>query len=127
MNVPPLKPLAEQAVRHLELACQALARAPDTIARSMWIFTRLATDPVAPPLRAEFRRLNPWFRGLPDEQLSEAIVAGPPETCRRRLAQIQRCFGLELPVLDLSGLPRPQSEALLEACAPGESRVDSDS
>ena len=39
-------------------------------------------------IRDEFRRLNPWFRSMSDEQLGEAIVAGSPAACRRRIAEI---------------------------------------
>lgn len=116
MNVPPVKSWVEPCERDLAHACRAVGRDPAALARSLWIFTRLAGPPTE--LRAEYRRLNPWFRDLPDQRLDEAIVSGSPEACRSRIEELREALRLDLPVLDLSGLGRAASEALLEACAP---------
>lgn len=125
INLPPVRRRVEPASSALERACREIGRDPGTVARSMWVFTRLAADPTAPALREEFRHLNPWFGDLSAEELEEAMVTGTPEVCQARLAEIADAWGLEQVVVDLSGVPRARAEEILEACAPGEARVDS--
>jgi hypothetical protein len=93
----------------------------------MWIFTRPHRDPDDAALRAEFLRLNPWFRSLPDHELGEAVVAGSPRACGTRIREITERFQLELPVADLSGLPHDAARRAIEALASGLALVDSDS
>ncbi len=124
VNLPPVRWRVAEAARSLATACRARGRDPASIARSMWIFTRPGADPEDPKLVREFRRLNPWFDDLPDAELSEAIVAGTADACRRRLADLRRELDLALPVLDLTGLPRPAAERVMQALAPRETRVD---
>jgi alkanesulfonate monooxygenase SsuD/methylene tetrahydromethanopterin reductase-like flavin-dependent oxidoreductase (luciferase family) len=78
-----------------------------------------------PGLRGEFRRLNPWLRTLPDDQLGEAIVAGSPEACRRRISEIAESFRLDLPVADLSGLSHDATRRAIDALVSREGLVDS--
>lgn len=126
VNLPPVRARVEAAARQLDAACRARGRDGAGIARSMWLFTRLGAGPEDPALQAEFRRLNPWFRALPDRELPEAIVAGSAAQCRERLAQIRRELGVTLPILDLSGLPADASRRVIEALGPLENDVDSD-
>jgi len=126
VNLPPIARRVRDAAAHLDEACARLGRDPDQIGRSMWIFARAGgPGPDAPELRAEFRRLNPWFGRIPDPELGEGIVAGSPDRCRSRIEEIREQMGLTLPVLDLSGLPEGAAKAQLEALAPPQSVVDS--
>jgi alkanesulfonate monooxygenase SsuD/methylene tetrahydromethanopterin reductase-like flavin-dependent oxidoreductase (luciferase family) len=117
VNLPPIPSRVEAAERHLAGACRRSGRDPAEIRRSMWIFTRPRGDSGDPAIRSEFRRLNPWFRTLPDDQLGEAIVAGSPGSCRRRIAEIAESLRLELPVADLSGLPHDAARRAIDALA----------
>lgn len=126
VNLPPIRRRVQAAAAHLAVACARRGRDPAAIARSMWIFVRAgATGPDHPEVKAEFRRLNPWFSRIPDAELSEGLVAGPAGHCRRRLEEIRAELGISLPVVDLSGLPAARVEAQLEALAPGQNFVDS--
>ena len=68
----------------------------------------------------EFRRLNPWFRSIPDREVAAALVLGDAAGCRAQLAEISETLDLALPVLDLSGLAPAPTTQLLEALEPGE-------
>jgi alkanesulfonate monooxygenase SsuD/methylene tetrahydromethanopterin reductase-like flavin-dependent oxidoreductase (luciferase family) len=118
INLPPVDHRVAAAAAHLDQACRELERAPSTIARTMWIFTRPHGDINNPELRTEFRRLNPWYQEIPDEELPEALVTGEPSRCRARLAEIAGRFDLELPVADLSGLDHDAAQRALDALAP---------
>jgi alkanesulfonate monooxygenase SsuD/methylene tetrahydromethanopterin reductase-like flavin-dependent oxidoreductase (luciferase family) len=117
VNLPPVTARVLDAARRLDAACRLRGRDPAEIGRSMWVFARPGADPDDPALHREFRRWNPWFGDLGDEELREAVVAGPAGECRRRLTEIRRQLGVDLPVLDLSGLDRPTSERVMEALA----------
>jgi hypothetical protein len=84
----------------------------------MWIFTRVGAS--ASAALAEFRRLNPWFDGIPDAELAEALVAGAAGACRERLGSLAAELRLDLPVVDLSGLSTGATRRNLEALAPGK-------
>jgi alkanesulfonate monooxygenase SsuD/methylene tetrahydromethanopterin reductase-like flavin-dependent oxidoreductase (luciferase family) len=127
INLPPIPSRVGAAEQILADACRRNGRDPAEIRRSMWIFTRPHGDPGHLEIRDEFRRLNPWFRTLSDDQLGEAIVAGPPETCRRRISEIAESFQLELPVADLSGLPHDAARRAIDALASRKTLVDSNS
>jgi len=127
VNLPPIPSRVEAAERILADACHGIGRDPAEIRRSMWIFTRPHGDSGKLEIRDEFRRLNPWFQSLSDDQLGEAIVTGPPETCRRRISEIAESFQLELPVADLSGLPHDAARRAIEALASRNTHVDSNS
>ena len=116
VNLPPVARRVFDATRRLEAACQARARDPATIGRSMWLWTRVGSDhPSA--LRVAYRRWNPWFGGVQDEELAEAIVSGPAGVCRQRIAEIRGQLGIDLPVLDLTGLARAGAECVMESLA----------
>ncbi len=124
VNLPPVQRLVSRAASALEAACRARGRDPERIPRSMWVFTRLGASPDEPSTQAAFRRANPWFRDVRDDELGQAIVAGSAERCRARLGQIRREHAIEEPVLDLTGLARDPTEAVLLALAPRENHVD---
>jgi hypothetical protein len=115
INLPPIPSRVAAAEQILAAACRRNGRDPAEIRRSMWIFTRPHGDPEHLEIRDEFRRLNPWFRTLSDGQLGEAIVAGPPEACRRRISEIAESLRLELPVADLSGLSHDAARRGIDA------------
>jgi alkanesulfonate monooxygenase SsuD/methylene tetrahydromethanopterin reductase-like flavin-dependent oxidoreductase (luciferase family) len=123
VNLPARPARVRAAVRHLDEACRRLGRDPRSIARSMWIFARPHGDPGDPALLAEYRRVNPWFADLADDDARDAIVAGPPDAARARLDALAQELGLELPVADLSGLGHDAVRQALDALAPrGKSR-----
>jgi len=117
VNLPPVASRVHDASQYLAAACRARGRDPAAIGRSMWIFTRPGADPGAAPVHAGFRRWNPWFSGISDAELREAIVAGPVPKCRARIAAIRRELGIDLPVLDLSGLDRAAAERVMTELA----------
>jgi alkanesulfonate monooxygenase SsuD/methylene tetrahydromethanopterin reductase-like flavin-dependent oxidoreductase (luciferase family) len=115
INLPPIAARAKAAEEILAAACRSKGRDPGEIRRSMWIFTRPHGDPGDGALRDQFRRLNPWLRSMPDDQLGEAIVAGPPAACRSRIREIAESFHLDLPVADLSGLSHDAARRSIDA------------
>jgi alkanesulfonate monooxygenase SsuD/methylene tetrahydromethanopterin reductase-like flavin-dependent oxidoreductase (luciferase family) len=119
VNLPPIEARVSAAATALARACERRRRDPGEIRRSMWIFVRAgARGPEDPALRAEFRRLNPWFRSIADAELAEGLVAGSAADCHRRLEEIREGLSIELPVIDLSGLPEGEAAAQMEALAP---------
>lgn len=117
VNLPPVAHRVDDAARRLAAACRARGRDAAGIERSMWIFTRAGDDPDDPAVGAAFRRWNPWFSDIPDVELREAIVAGPVPECRARLAAIRSRLGIDLPLLDLSGLDRSMAERVMTEMA----------
>jgi alkanesulfonate monooxygenase SsuD/methylene tetrahydromethanopterin reductase-like flavin-dependent oxidoreductase (luciferase family) len=117
VNLPPLRDRVGTAEQILAAACRRCGRDPAEIRRSMWIFTRPHRDPGDEGLRDEYRRLNPWFETLPDDQLGEAIVAGSPEDCRSRIHEVTERFRLDLPVADLSGLAHDAARQAIDSLA----------
>ena len=117
VNLPPLAARVDDAARLLADACRARGRDPGEIARSMWILARPGEDPGGPAVRAAFRRWNPWFSDVPDPELREAVLAGPVAECRARLAWIRARLGIDLPLLDLSGLDRTTAERVMTELA----------
>jgi alkanesulfonate monooxygenase SsuD/methylene tetrahydromethanopterin reductase-like flavin-dependent oxidoreductase (luciferase family) len=115
VNLPPVRSRVEAAAAVVARACEAVGRDAATIARSQWIFARAAT---AADGLAEYRRWNPWFDEIPDAEIAAGIAVGTPAACRRRLAEIAGELNLDLPVMDLSGLPAGHARRMLEACAP---------
>jgi hypothetical protein len=67
---------------------------------------------------AEYRRLNPWFNQVPDEEIEGSLVLGDAGECRRAFLGLASELRLDLPVVDLSGLPAEPSRTVLEALAP---------
>lgn len=122
VNLPPLPARVGAAAQRLAKACAARGRDPAGIARSMLIFVRVgATVDTA---LAEFRRLNPWFAGIPDAEIAPALVVGEPERCAARLRELATELGLAHPVLDLAGLEASAARHLLDALGPANNVVD---
>lgn len=117
VNLPPIAARVDDAARLLADACRARGRDPGGIARSMWVLARPGEDPDDPAVRAAFRRWNPWFSDVPDAELREAVLAGPVAECRARLAWIRARLGIDLPLLDLSGLDRATAERVMAELA----------
>jgi alkanesulfonate monooxygenase SsuD/methylene tetrahydromethanopterin reductase-like flavin-dependent oxidoreductase (luciferase family) len=118
VNLPPLAPRVNRAAEQLEAACRRRGRDPREIDRSMLLFVRPGAD--RDPALADYRRLNPWFHSVPDAEVEQALVLGGPARCRARIAELCAGLGIELPVLDASGLAAEPTRRLLEALAPGE-------
>ena len=122
INLPPLADRVARAAANLARACRDRGRDADEIERSMWIFTRLHEGSDPPSSVAEYRRLNPWFDWLSDDEVGRSAVVGSADSCRERLAQIAEELALDLAVLDLSGLEASASFRTLEALAPEKLR-----
>ncbi len=105
INLPPVARLVERADRELSCACERVGRDPSEIGRSMWIATRVGAR-MDDALRREYRAINPWFPTLRDDEIDDAVVTGPPERCRERIAEIRETLRVDLPLLDFSGLSR---------------------
>jgi alkanesulfonate monooxygenase SsuD/methylene tetrahydromethanopterin reductase-like flavin-dependent oxidoreductase (luciferase family) len=118
INLPPLPDRVAEASATLERACRQRGRDPAEIERSMWIFTRVqeSVDPAC--AIDEYRRLNPWFGELSDDECAAAMVVGSAEHCRTRLAALGDELNLDFPVIDLSGLDAAASHVALEKMAP---------
>ena len=124
VNWPPIQRRVEPAIAWLREACEREGRNPARIARSQWIFTRLVMTRDDAALEAEFREINPWFGELTSKELQEGLVAGDEAACRARLAEIHQVLGIDLPILDLTGLAAPASREVLSALAPARSGID---
>jgi alkanesulfonate monooxygenase SsuD/methylene tetrahydromethanopterin reductase-like flavin-dependent oxidoreductase (luciferase family) len=118
VNLPPIARYVEPAAALLEEACRARSRDPHEIARSMLIFTRVEEDPAPGAALAAFRRLNPWFRWIPDAEIGPSLVVGSPERCRERLAALADALAIDHPVLDLAGLDAAATRRVLEGLSP---------
>jgi alkanesulfonate monooxygenase SsuD/methylene tetrahydromethanopterin reductase-like flavin-dependent oxidoreductase (luciferase family) len=118
VNLPPLAERVAEAAQRLEAACHRQRRDPASLARSMLLFARPGFE--ASEALAEYRRLNPWFRDLSEAEARRAVLVGDAASVRARVAGLAGELGLELPVLDLSGLPEAAALELLEVFAPPE-------
>jgi alkanesulfonate monooxygenase SsuD/methylene tetrahydromethanopterin reductase-like flavin-dependent oxidoreductase (luciferase family) len=118
VNLPPVPGRVAAAAAALDAACGRIGRDPRSIERSMLLFTRIAPGPDPAPFLAEFRRLNPGFRSLPDAEVAGALVVGSPDHCLRRVAELSRDLAIARPTLDLSGLPAGEVRRVLAALAP---------
>jgi len=124
VNLPPLEAEVAAAAGKLEQACREVGRDPASLERSMWIFARPHGDPDDPQLLADYRRYNPWFSGVADAQVHDAMLTGPAASCGQRLTRMAERLGLDLPVIDLSGLDGDAARRALDALAPKETLVD---
>ena len=118
INLPPLRDRVAEATTNLENACRQCGRDPTEIERSMWIFTRVQDSDDPASAIDEYRRLNPWFGELTDDECAAAMVVGSTERCRARLAALADELNLDFPVIDLSGLDAAASHVALEGMAP---------
>ncbi len=115
VNLPPVPERVRQATDQLEAACGRIGRNPAEIERSMWIFTRVQPGAQPLDLLGEYRRLNPWFGELGDEELQSSLVVGEAAACAEQLAEIASRLGIERPVVDLSGADFESVMRTLEA------------
>ena len=120
INLPPLPDRVAEASAALENACRQRGRDPAEIERSMWIFTRVQKSGDPAGAFDEYRRLNPWFGELSDQECAAATVVGSAERCRTRLASLADELALDFPVIDLSGLDAAASHAARGGMAPGK-------
>ncbi len=121
VNWPAIPARVDASAAELERECRALGRPPEAIRRRLWIFTRPQSLSAVEAL-AEFRRWNPWFRTLSDEEVAPALAVGTPAECRDRIASLAARLHLEMPVLDLSGLDAARAREALEALPAGSLR-----
>ncbi|MDJ0789215.1 MAG: LLM class flavin-dependent oxidoreductase [Myxococcota bacterium] len=119
INLPPLDDRVARATERLEAACQSEGRDPASLERSMWIFARPHGEPGSADSIADYRRFNPWFADVADEQIHDAMLTGPAASCRVRLAEIADRLRLDLPVVDLSGLDGDATRRALDALGTG--------
>ena len=119
VNLPPLAARVAQAGAVLAEHCARCGRDPSAIERSLWIFTRVGSADDADASLKAYRRLNPWFHWIPDDELAGARVLGSADHCVARLREIAASLGLAWPVVDLSGLDAEATLRNLEALAPG--------
>lgn len=124
VNLPPVARRVERAAGVLAEACRRIGRNPDSIQRSLWIFTRVDPSLDAAASLPEFRRWNPWFREVPDAEIRGAVAVGSAGDCRQKLSELAVALRLDLPVIDLSGLAAGPARAALEALAPAEREFD---
>jgi len=119
INLPALAQPIARATAHLAAACAARGRPPGEIARVLQIFARPALDAADPALAVAFRRFHPWFADVSDAAIPAAVLCGGPSAARAQLARMRAEFALELPIVDVTGLPADEAEAALVALAPG--------
>jgi len=72
-----------------------------------------------PALLADFRRFHPWFADVADADVPRAVLCGGPEAARAQLARMRAELALDLPIVDVTGLPAAAAAAALAALAPG--------
>jgi alkanesulfonate monooxygenase SsuD/methylene tetrahydromethanopterin reductase-like flavin-dependent oxidoreductase (luciferase family) len=121
VNWPAIPARVAASAAEIAKACRAQGRDPAEIRRRLWIFAR--PEPLSPASAlAEFRRWNPWFRGLSDRELGPALAVGKPAECRERIASLAAALDLEMPVIDLSGLDADHAREALEALPAGDLR-----
>ncbi len=102
-NVPPLR-------ARLEPLRAKLGRALPTW---IWVFARPGES--RDDAIAAYRRHAPWFAGLSEAELSDAVLWGEPERCRERLAALRAELDVALPIADLTGLDEKGAERALAA------------
>jgi alkanesulfonate monooxygenase SsuD/methylene tetrahydromethanopterin reductase-like flavin-dependent oxidoreductase (luciferase family) len=119
VNLPPIPGRVTAAARWLDDACGDLGRDPRQIRRSQWLFTRVQRRPDPSGALAEFRRVNPWFDAIPDDEVGRSLVIGDGASCRARLTEISRELSIDLPVLDLCGVDADTARRNLDAIPPG--------
>jgi len=100
-NMPPL-------ARHLE---SARAHLPRRIETWMWIFAR--PNATLADAYAAYRRVCPWFEPLAPDEREAALLFGNPGEWRDRIAELRARLGIDLAILDLSGL---DENGAREAC-----------
>jgi alkanesulfonate monooxygenase SsuD/methylene tetrahydromethanopterin reductase-like flavin-dependent oxidoreductase (luciferase family) len=124
VNLPPVAGRVRMAAARLAEACRRRNRDPAEISRSLWIFTRV--DPLLDTAAAlrQYRELNPWFSAIPDAEIATGLAVGNAADCRRRIAELARELSLDLPVIDLSGLPAGPARRVIDSLAPENTEFD---
>lgn len=97
-------------------ACDAVGRDPATVERTLWLFARPGDE--AGDALADYRRFTPWHRAFPDAALRASFLTGGTDAARERLAGFRESLSLDLPVVDVTGLPLAAAQVALEALAP---------
>ncbi len=118
INLPALEARIAPAAARLDAECRSLGRDPRALARVLPVFARPGCDPDDPALERAYRRFHPWFAAVSREELREAVLAGDPAACRGRLERLREALRLDLPVVDLTGLPREAALRALQELAP---------
>lgn len=121
VNLPAIPAAVREAADRLSAACERRGRDASEITRSMLLFARLG-DPEAG--LAQFRRFNPWFAKFPDSEIAPALLVGEPARLAEGLRHRAGELGLELPILDLSGLEAGATRRLLDALGEANNLVD---
>ena len=121
VNWPPIPARVDASAEILARACDRIGRDPASIRRRMWVFVR-ARELSQVEALSEFRRWNPWFARLPDEEVVPSLVTGSPAACAERLREIGAQLQLEMAVVDLSGLDVDSARETLEAFPGGTIR-----
>lgn len=97
-------------------ACDRAGRDPSEVERSLWFFARPDQSP-AEALKA-YRRFAPWFRHFTDRDLAPGLLHGSIENGRQALAAASQDLALDLPVIDVTGLPLSAAKETLDGFAP---------
>jgi alkanesulfonate monooxygenase SsuD/methylene tetrahydromethanopterin reductase-like flavin-dependent oxidoreductase (luciferase family) len=118
INVPPLAERVAAADRAFEAACAKRGRAPGSVARVLQIFARPRLGAGSAALTEAFRRFHPWFADVTDREIPRAVLCGGDAAARAQLARMRGDLRLDLPVVDLTGLPAPEAAEALEVFAP---------
>jgi len=124
INLPAVPSRVGAASNTLAENCERLGRDPAEIERSMLITCRVGAEFGEKRGRTgaleEYRRLNPWFNAVPNEEIGGSLVLGDAAGCREGFQRLASELRLDFPVVDLSGLSAAPSRAVLEALAPGQ-------
>jgi alkanesulfonate monooxygenase SsuD/methylene tetrahydromethanopterin reductase-like flavin-dependent oxidoreductase (luciferase family) len=118
VNLPAVPARVAAADATLAAACAAAGRDPHALRRALWIFARPEREADDATVLSDFRRFNPWFHGVPDAEAAGAVICGGFEASRRRLAALRAELRLDLPVVELTGLPYDAARRALEGLAP---------
>ena len=123
INLPAIPKRVREAEANLSRACSRLGRDPTAIERSQLLFCRTCgpkQDGVTfrAAALAEYRRLNPWFSRISDDEIEGSLVLGERDSCQEQLVSLAASLRLDLPVVDLSGLALVPSLQVLEDLAP---------
>ncbi len=119
VNVPPLAERVAAADAAFAQACATRGRPASEIARVLQIFARPALAADDPALLGAFRRFHPWFAEVADADVPRAVLCGGRAAARAQLGRMRGEFRLDLPVVDVTGLPAAEAAAALETLAPG--------
>jgi alkanesulfonate monooxygenase SsuD/methylene tetrahydromethanopterin reductase-like flavin-dependent oxidoreductase (luciferase family) len=118
INLPAVPALVDEASGTLEAACRDCGRDPGSIERVAWLFARPLAAVEDPAALAEFRRLNPWFDDISDAQIVPGLLTGGVAEGRAKLAALSERMGLDLPVVEVTGLPLDAAQHALDALSP---------